>query len=383
VNAKVFKNYHAALALLLADGGTPSDCRLITLPPEELFDDLKSRKGRERISNLLGKPVGPVRWDEFDAQLDALERIRGDAVCLWDGAYPDYLHLVSQAPPVVYYQGTLDGVHRRGVAVVGTRKPSAPGAAMARSLGRELAASGIPVVSGLARGIDSAAHLGSIDGGGGGVGVIGTGLDVPYPPENAELMLEVAATGCVITEQRMGTTAKSFVFPLRNRLISAFSHAVVVVEAGERSGALITARWALEQGRDVGAVPGFPGHFQSRGTNRLLKEGAFVVESASDISAAVPRLARIFGDSPNPVADEGETPDETPAGRDGRDRRRSALNAQRDAERLLAVLGKTPTDPDTLARHVGADAATVQRLLLHLEMGGRVERDALGRYTAI
>lgn len=377
----MFKNYHAALALLLADGATPSDCWMLELEPEELLDDLRTSRGRERIANLLDKPIGQVRWDEFDKQLETLERIRGDAVCLWDEAYPDCLYHVSQAPPVVFYKGKLDGVYRRGVAVVGTRKPSAPGAAMARSLGRDLAAAGVPVVSGLARGIDSAAHRGSIDGGGGGVAVVGTGLDVPYPPENAELMLEMAAAGCVVTEQRMGMTAKSFVFPLRNRLISAFSHAVVVVEAGGRSGALITAKWALEQGREVGAVPGFPGNFRSRGTNRLLKQGAFVVENVSDITAAVPRLASVFASRSRPDSGEIDGPDAAPAaGEDGGWRGR-ALRLQKDADRVLAVLGKTPTDPDALARHVDMDAATVQRLLLHLEMAGRVERDSLGRYT--
>jgi DNA processing protein len=373
----VFKYYHAALALLLADGATPSDCWRLELPPEELYDGLKTPRGLERVSNLLDKPVGPVRWDEFDAQLAALERIGADAICLWDEKYPDCLNEVTQAPPILYYKGNPAGIHRRGVAIVGSRKPTPPGAGLARSLGRELASMGIPVVSGLARGIDSAAHRGSIDGGGNGVAVIGTGLDVPYPPENAELMLDMSVAGCVITEQPAGTTAQGFVFPLRNRLISAFSQVVVVVQAAGRSGALITAKWALEQGRDVGAVPGFPGDFRSRGTNRLLKQGAFVVESASDIIAAVPRLA------PQPVATatgEGAPVDNEAAGderADGRGR------LQRDAERVLSALGKTPTDPDALAEHSGIDAATVQRLLLHLEMAGRAERDSLGRYTAI
>jgi DNA processing protein len=377
----VFKNYYAALALMLADGATPSDCRKLTkleLRPEELFEDLKTPKGLERLSNLLDKPVGPVRWDELDAQRTALERIRADAVCLWDEAYPEYMHEVSQAPPILFYKGSLDGVHRRGVAIVGSRKPSPPGTKLARSLGRELASRGVPVVSGLARGIDSAAHRGSIDGGGGGVAVIGTGIDVPYPPENAELMLDMSETGCVITEQQTGMTAQSFVFPLRNRLISACSQVVVVVEAGGRSGALITAKWALEQGRDVGAVPGFPGDFRSCGTNRLLKQGAFVVESAADILAAVPRLAQFDAD---PAAGETDAGEESESGADGSDNRRRLL--QRDTERLLAALGKTPTDPDALAEHTEMDAATVQRLLLHLEMAGRAERDSQGRYTAI
>jgi DNA processing protein len=242
---------------------------------------------------------------------------------------------------------------------------------MARALGRELAAMGIPVVSGLARGIDSAAHRGSLDGGGGGVAVIATGLDVPYPPENAELMLDLAAAGCVVTEQPMGRTVKSFAFPLRNRLISALSHAVVVVEAGGRSGALITANWALAQGRDVGAVPGFPGGFHSRGTNKLIKQGAFVVEESADILAAVPRLGLLYDKAIEAPAEDKDK------------RKKQSNKLQKDTDRLAAALGKTPADPDALADHTGLDAATVQRLLLHLEMAGRAERDALGRYTAL
>ncbi|MCK5408159.1 MAG: DNA-processing protein DprA [Candidatus Krumholzibacteria bacterium] len=379
----MFKKYQAALALLLAEGGTPSDCRKLSLPPEEIYEELSTQPGRDRLSKLLDKDLGPVRWDEFDAQMAALERIGGDAVCLWDDAYPDYLHYIAQAPPIVFYKGAFVGVYRRGVAVVGSRKPSAPGAALARSLGRELAAMGIPVVSGLARGIDSAAHRGSIEGGGGGVAVIGTGLDIPYPPENAELMLDMSTSGCVVTEARMGSAGKAFVFPLRNRLISAFSHAVVVVEAGERSGALITAKWALEQGRDVGAVPGFPGNFRSRGTSRLLKQGAFVVESASDVLAAVPRLVQLFVTSDQSDPTSKTTAGTTAGDEEAADRARYARRDYKDAQRLLAVVGNAPVGPDELARHVGMDAATVQRLLLHLEMAGRVERDSLGRYTTI
>jgi len=367
----VFRNFQAAVALLLSDGATPSDCRKLTLAPEETFENLKTKAGRERLSELLKKPIGEVRWGEYESQLEALERVGGRAVCLWDDAYPDHLRHISSPPPVVYYKGTLDGVYRRGVAIVGTRKPTAPGAGLARSLGHELAKIGVPVVSGLARGIDSAAHTGSLEGGGGGIAVIGTSLDIPYPPENAELMIDLAAAGCVLTEQPMGTSAKSFVFPLRNRLISSCSHVVVVVEAGGRSGALITAKWALEQGRDVGAVPGFPGNFRSVGTNRLLKQGAFLVESASDVMAAVPRLDLLFVSKPDVKAEKVKK------GAPGQN------SLKKDTDRLAAALGTTPTDPDTLAVHTGLDAAMVQRLLLHLEMAGRVERDALGRYTAI
>ncbi len=366
----MFKNHHAALALLLADGATPSDLRRLELPPAEILEALGNSTGRERLSNLLDKPLGEVQWSEYHEQLRAMERVGVDAVCVWDDGYPDYLHYIAQAPPVVYYKGSLEGVFKRGIAIVGTRKPTAPGARLARALGRELATMGIPVVSGLARGIDSAAHQGSLDGGGGGVAVIATGLDVPYPPENAELMVDMAATGCVVSEQPMGRTARGFAFPLRNRLISAFSHAVVVVEAGGRSGALITANWALAQGRDVGAVPGFPDGFRSRGPNRLLKQGAFVVEEAADILSAVPRLSLIYKKAVIKAVEEGLA-------------MKSIKKKRSDIERVASALGRTPADPDSLAGRAGVDAATVQRLLLHLEMAGRAERDAMGRYTAL
>ncbi len=379
MTTREFKAFHAVLALLMAEGATPSDCLKLREPPDEIFDQLRSEAGLSRLSDILGKQIGPVRWSQWNAQLNRLERIRGEAFCLWDEYYPGFLRHIPQAPPVVFYKGTLEGVYRRGVAIVGTRKPTAPGTALARSLGRELAERGIPVVSGLARGIDSAAHRGSIEGGGGGIAVIGTGLDIPYPQENAGLLLDIAANGCAITEQWLGSSVKAFVFPLRNRIISALSHAVVVVEAGGRSGALITAKWALEQGRDVGAVPGFPGDFRSVGTNRLLKQGAFVVESAADIIAAVPAVLPPGPDGQRYVLeDENSAGDEKTAGKNY-----NFLLDRSNEERLLHSINKTPVDPDELARHVKLDAGTVQRLLLHLEMAGRIERDSLGRYTVI
>jgi DNA processing protein len=371
----MFERYRAALALLYAEGGTASDCRRIAIDPEELFEALETESGRERVSRLLGKTIGPVRRDAFDAQVATIERTGAQAVCLWDDAYPDYLHHVAQPPPVLFYRGSLDPVRRRGVAIVGTRKPTPAGAAMARSLGRELSAMGIPIVSGLARGIDSAAHEGGVSARGGSVAVVGTGLDIPYPPENAELLLEVADNGCAVSEQPMGTRPHAFVFPLRNRLISAMSHAVVVVEGGERSGALITAKWALEQGRDVGAVPGFPGDFRSRGVNRLLKQGAFLVENAADVITSVPRIGSVYGLDPAGLQD-------TTAAAADRRLSRSALAT--DAEnRLLSLLSRSPVDVDALARHAGVEVSAVHRTLFHLEMAGRVERDSIGRYTRI
>ena len=372
----MFKKYHAALALLLCEGVVPSDCWRVEINPEEILEDLKSARGRKRLSNALEKRLGDVRWDTFERQVREADRTGTEAVCLWDDGYPEYLSHVSQPPPVLFYKGDLERVARRGVAVVGTRKPSPPGAAMSRRLGRELSEMGIAVVSGLARGIDSAAHRGGLEGPGGTIAVIGTGLDVPYPPENAGLLVDVASNGCVVTEQWMGSPPVAFVFPLRNRLISALSYAVVVVEAGGRSGALITAKWALEQGREVGAVPGFPGDFRSAGVNQLLKQGAFVVEKATDILAAVPVLGLELDIGPPPQKDASGSDS------DGESKAASAGAAMnRDLNRVLSALGKTPASVDDLSGHVGLSVAEVQRCLLHLEMSGQAERDSMGRYT--
>lgn len=373
----MFKKFHAALALLLCEGVTPSDCWRLEREPEGIIEDLKSARGRKRLSDELGKPLGEVRWGRFEWQIKEVGRTGADAVCLWDDEYPDYLRHVSQPPPVLFYKGDFGRVRRRGVAVVGTRKPSPPGAALARSLGRGLSQFGIPVVSGLARGIDSAAHAGGLDGPGGSIAVIGTGLDVPYPPENAGLMVDVSANGCAVTEQWMGGTARAFVFPLRNRLISAMSYAVVVVQAGARSGALITAKWALEQGREVGAVPGFPGDFRSTGVNQLLKQGAFVVEKTTDIIAAVPTLGLTL-DVGEPDRSDAAT---SSASGEGAGEKPARLEGNRDLERVLAAVGSAPAGVDELSALVGMEAAAVQRMLLYLEMSGRVERDCMGRYT--
>jgi DNA processing protein len=193
------------------------------------------------------------------------------------------------------------------------------------------------------------------------VAVVGTGIDVPYPKENAALMVDVARSGCVISEQLMGMQAERWVFPRRNRLISGLCHAVVVVQGGVRSGALITAKWALEQGRDVGAVPGFPGDFRSDGPNSLLKRGAFVVEDVRDILDAIPLLRAAMAVS-NPAASSG------PAG-DGPE------------TQLLARIGADPVGADELAAAMGWDAATAGRVLTELEINGWVARDATGRYS--
>ncbi len=313
---------------------------------------LQTQDGRRSLSFVLRKPVGDIPWALFDEQIEAIQRLGAGVVTFLDDGYPPYLRDIEQSPPILFSRGDISCLCNRGIAVVGSRRASARGIAFTRSLAGDIAALGIPIASGAAQGIDTAAHRGALDRGGKTVAVLGTGLDVPYPAQNAGLLDEIARTGCVVSEQLMGTPPLKYVFPQRNRLISAFSHAVVVMEAGERSGALITARWALEQGRDVGAVPGFPGDARSRGGNRLIKTGAFAVESVEDIIEAVPRLGVAT------VVSKGERAAESIDV--------AAVGRSDEARGVLDALGASPVDPDSLTQHLGMSAAATQRSLRDL-----------------
>lgn len=354
-----FENFHTVLALLLTSGARPEDCFELAVDPEEAFVMLQDAAGRRQLSLSTGHDLGPVDWKTFDAQLSALARCAGAGLCCLDTGYPEAFHEVHRPPPLLFCTGDISLFQHGGIAVVGTRKPSPGGAAFAGRLAEELAAQGVVVTSGLARGIDSAAHVGALRGGARTVAVIGTGIDVPYPPENADLMCEIGRAGCVVTEQWMGMHADRQVFPRRNRLISALSLAVVVVEGGLRSGALITSRWALEQGRDVGAVPGFPGDFRSAGPNQLLRQGAFVVEGAADVFDAVPRL--------RPADTVAHLRPDDPGGSDVE--RGTAIAA------VLDAVGSTPCHPDEIAASTGLAIAEVLGAVVELEIAGLLARD--------
>jgi DNA processing protein len=372
----VVPSFHPIIALMLADGVSAADCFRIPRDPAAALSLLRTEEGRLELSYVIRKPVGAIRWELFDRQLRAIEKIGAGAVTHLDDDYPAYLRDIAEAPPVLFYRGDAGAFAARGVAIVGCRRASARGAAFARSLAGELAARGVPVTSGAALGIDTAAHRGALDGRGATVAVVGTGLDVAYPERNAGLLEEIAERGCVVSEQLMGTPALKFVFPRRNRLISAMSRAVVVVEAGERSGALITARWALEQGRDVGAVPGFPGEERSRGANALIKAGAFPVERVEDIFEAVPLLAESAGRAAGPLDGGALLPV-----RGGCRRRGVPGDLPGDGRAVLDAVGACSIDADAVARHVGFSIEVVQRLLLELELRGLVERDGAGLYS--
>jgi DNA processing protein len=354
------------LALLLARGIAAADWERLPLLLGEGYEGPANDAELAAVSAVLERPAGPVDWREADRQVRAMERAGARVLLWWDAGYPAALRDTPGMPPALFVRGRADLLQELAVGVVGTRKPSPAGSAFAQHLSRDLSARGLAVVSGLARGIDTAAHRGALGARGSTVAVLGTGVDVVYPPENGALMERIAAEGTVVSEQMCGMQAFAHVFPKRNRIISGLAKAVVVVEGGAKSGALITARWALDQGREVGAVPGFPGDFRSAGPNQLLREGALVIESAEDVVRGVRSIALALDaglvDGPGEAGAKPQL-----AGLDG------------DAARVYDLLARG-AGVDEVALAAGIGAAQAQRVLAHLEIDGHVERDAAGRY---
>ena len=283
-------------------------------------------------------------------------RDRGIAAVPWsDARYPAALTTIVDPPPVIWVRGVVDALSTHAVAIVGSRAGSPYALAVAERLSADLAARGIVVVSGLARGVDSAAHRGALTTGV-TVAVLGSGVDVLYPAEHAPLAREIEREGAVISELVPGTPPQPWCFPLRNRIISGLSRAVVVIEAGEKSGSLITARCALEQGREVLAVPGNVLSGRNRGAHGLLRDGAKIVESADDIveelSLGVPsRLSE---------TSSGGTP----------------------ADPILACLiPGEPSDLDAIAERSGLKPCRLLPRLLELELQGSVARVGGGRFV--
>ncbi len=295
------------------------------------------------------------RSREAAEALKCLERCGARIVTILDEDYPHLLKSSPQPPAVLFVRGELRSEEKLVVAMVGTRHPTGYGRAAAERLARELAARGVVIVSGAARGIDSLAHKGCLSAGGRTVAVLGCGIDIPYPPENAELFDRIAAQGAVITEFLPGVIPAPGLFPRRNRIIAWLSHGVVAVEAGPRSGALITARWAADAGRDVFAVPGGIFSEQSAGTNRLLRDGAKLVSRVEDI---LEEYAAVY----RPVSVEGtqDMPDD------------SALSDEE--KRIYRLLGPEPIHVDNLVEKLGTTSSALLTTLLNMELKGVIKQ---------
>ena len=266
--------------------------------------------------------------------------------------------MIDDAPPLIGVRGKIAALAQPMVAVVGSRNASAAGAKFAERLARGLADAGFVVVSGLARGIDAAAHRASLHSG--TVAVLAGGHDHVYPSEHVTLLESIVPEGAAISEMPMGWEPRGRDFPRRNRLISGLSAGVVIVEAARRSGSLITARMALEQGREVFAVPGSPLDPRAEGTNGLLKQGATLVTETEDVLAVLRPILGQAIDLPAQEPEAGPPPLTEPA--------------STERERLVALLGPTPVSIDDLVRLSGSTPAVVRTVLLELEIAGRLER---------
>ena len=314
-----------------------------------------------------GRGIRICRVEDAERELAAAAKIGARFIASVEPTYPPWLRAVDAAPPLVTVRGSDACLARPAIAIVGSRNSSIAGRKFAIQIAAGLGQAGFVVVSGLARGIDSAAHSAALATG--TIAVFAGGLDRPYPPENIALAESIVERGAHLSEMPMGWEPRARDFPRRNRLISGLAVAVVVVEAALRSGSLITARLAGEQGRLVFAVPGSPLDPRAGGANQLIKDGAILVTSVDDIIAEIqPMLAR----EPTQVLPE-------PSFEDGD----GANGAEPDRERLVAALGPTPVEIDEIIRFTGLTAATVRLMLIELDLDGRIERHAGGRVSLV
>ena len=281
--------------------------------------------------------------------------------------YPPALRDVDGAPAMLWARGDLALAHRPAIAVVGARDASSLGARMARALARGLSEAGFAIVSGLARGIDAAAHEAALEGG--TIAVTAGGCDVPYPPQNAALMERIAARGLVVSAQPMGLAPQARHFPRRNYVVSGLARAVIVVEAAARSGTLITARAALDQGREVLAVPGHPFDGRAGGCNALIRDGAVLVRGVEDVLEALEAAGRGPSADAGPRAARGvprrDAPEPSDAGRP---------DARALQGRILSLLGPSPVAEDQVIRDTGLPPDRVLPEILALELEGRIDR---------
>lgn len=306
---------------------------------------------------------------EAEAELEAAQRMGASFVAIGEPEYPPILRRMEQPPPLVAVKGEPAVFQLPPVAIVGARNASLAGIKMARNLAADLGANGYAVISGLARGIDTAAHEGGLATG--TVAVLAGGLDRPYPPENQGLCEEIAARGgALLTEMPFGWEPRARDFPRRNRIVAGLCLGLVVVEAARRSGSLISARLAGELGRLVFAVPGSPLDPRAAGTNGLLKDGAILVTEARDV---LDQIAPLLGRAASGAETLDEPPDFSSAPPPGDD----------DRARVVEALGPVPAEIDEIIRHTGLHPAMVFMILLELDLAGRLERHSGGSVSLL
>lgn len=323
----------------------------------ERLPDLARRGGASRLQRICSEA-------DARAELEASEKLGVHLITPEEAGYPPRLTELDDAPPLLGVRGMIEVMMRPMIAIVGSRNASGAGLKFAGVLARDLSDAGFVIASGLARGIDQAAHRASIEGG--TVAMLAGGHDKIYPPEHVDLLDAILKQGGAISEMPLGHVARAHDFPRRNRLVSGASLGVIVIEAALRSGSLITARLAAEQGREVFAVPGSPLDPRAAGTNGLIKQGATLITDASDVIQAVePIMGR-----PMIVREDDSEPLAADPGADER-------------AGIVSLLSPTPILLDDLIRLSGASASVVRTVLLELELAGRLERHGGGLISLI
>ena len=332
---------------LIARFGTPG-AALAAVP------DLARRGG--------GKPPALRTVADAEREIARVEKLGAKWLVLGQGLYPRLLAELEDAPPLLTAKGDLNLLDRQAVAIVGARNASAAACRFARGLAHDLGQQGLVVVSGLARGIDSAAHDGAL--GTGTIGVIAGGIDVFYPPENEERQKAMYEAGLVLAEMPPGTEPRARHFPYRNRIIAGMASGTVVVEAAPRSGSLITARLAAEAGREVMAVPGSPLDPRAQGCNQLIRDGATLVQNAADVVEAIRPFESQVRSPTAPFESAAEH-----------------LNGDDALGLVEELLGPSPVPVDEIIRLSGASSGSVQMALLELDLAGRLDRYAGGKVS--
>jgi DNA processing protein len=344
----------------------------------QTFRDLINRFGSaeaalDALPELARRGAGrgalrPFPADAAQAEMETAARFGARFVAVGEADYPPLLRRVAGPPPLLAVKGDASVLALPAVSIVGARNASLAGIKMARTLARDIGREGYAIVSGLARGIDAAAHTGSLDTG--TIAALAGGLDRPYPPENLPLCAEIAERGALVSEMPFGWEPRARDFPRRNRLIAGLGLGLIVVEAAVRSGSLISARLAGEAGRLVFAVPGSPLDPRAAGANGLLKQGATLVTEARDVLDALAPLAGLRAQGPDTFE---EPPDFSAA----------PPPADDDRARIVECLGPTPVGVDEIIRHTGLHPAQVFMVLLELDLAGRLERHSGGAVSLL
>lgn len=331
-------------------------------------DELIQRGCSERLAEAIRRGPDAEACRRIDRELDAIHRKHVEVLTILDASYPVRLRSIPDPPPLLYVAGMLTERDELAVAIVGARRATAAGRIMTEELAKDLAGAGVTVVSGLARGVDAAAHRGALAAGGRTIAVLGCGIDRTYPPEHERLRQEIEERGAILSELSLGAPPHSAHFPRRNRIISGLSVGVVVTEAAVNSGSLLTARLAAEQGREVFAVPGFVKMETSRGTNALLKDGAGLIEKAQDvIDAIVPQLEASLRARLSPQSSE--------------ERRGDRFGNQEQL--VYDALSYDPLTVDSLVEQTGLAVPSVMASLLSLELRQRVRQLPGQRYLKV